>query len=201
MRRSASNTILVAALLTLAAAPASAITLEPFRGHVGLGYARVFIGHGDDAPDDQPDPPGGSLSVEGGLDYPVAARLRVGANLGYHLLGSRTVERGSLVASLDYSAFTAALLLHWEPGHLGPVTRLSAGPAIFNGHVELSTSGGGALFADLARGETAAGAALDATVMRRTESPVRIGLELGTRIGFLPDETWTLGTARLVFHY
>lgn len=189
--RGAVPVLLAMLLLPLAAPMVRAASLEPFRGHVGLGFAKLFVS----------DAPGGSLSVEGGLDYPIASRLRLGASLAYHLLGSRTVERGSLVASLDYSSFTTALQLHWEPGNLGPVTRVSAGPALFNGHVELSTSGGGALFADLARGETALGAALDATVMARREAPVRVGLELGTRIGFFSDETWTLGTARLVFHY
>lgn len=189
--RGALPALLAMLLLPLAAAPARAFSLAPFRGHVGLGYAKLFVS----------DAPGGSLSVEGGIDYPLASRFRVGASLGYHLLGSRTVERGSLVASLDYSSFTTALQLHWHPQVLGPVTRLSVGPALFNGHVELSTSGGGALFADLARGETALGAAIDATVMARREAPVRVGFELGTRVGFFSDETWTLGTARLVFHY
>lgn len=182
---------LALAALALVPAPARAVTLESMRGHFGLGYARLFVS----------DAPGGSLSAEGGLDVPIAPRFRLGAALGYHLLGSRTVERGSLAASLDYSSFTAVLQVHWLPETLGPVARISAGPAIFNGHVELSTSGGGALFADLARGDTALGGALDATIMARREAPVRVGLELGTRVGFFSDETWTLGTARVVFHY
>lgn len=189
--RSAWPAALAIVTLAFAASPARAISLEPFRGHFGLGFAKLFV----------TEAPGGSLSAEGGLDYPLAPRLRLGASLGYHLLGSRTVERGSLIASLDYSSFTTALQLHWQPEGLGPLTRISAGPALFNGHVELSTSGGGALFADLARGETALGAALDATVMSRTQAPVRVGFEIGTRVGFFEDETWTLGTARVVFHY
>lgn len=180
----------VAGLAALGARPAAA-GIAAFRGHVGIGYAKLFAAEA----------PGGSLSAEGGLDHPIGGGLRLGASLGYHLLGGRTVERGSLVANVDYSAFTAALQVHWQPRGLGPLARISAGPALVNGHAELSTSGGGARFADLARGETAGGLALDATLMRREGAPVRIGLELGTRIGFFPDESWTLGTARLVFHY
>lgn len=183
--------VVVAAGLAAAAPSPAAAGIAAVRGHVGIGYAKLFVSGA----------PGGSLSAEGGLDHPVGGGLRVGANLGYHLLGGRTVERGSLVANVDYSAFTAALQVHWQPRGLGPLARVSAGPALVNGHAELSTSGGGALFADLARGETAGGLALDATLMRRADAPVRIGLELGTRIGFFPDESWTLGTARLVFHY
>lgn len=188
--RSAAIAALVACAL-VAASPASAALIEPFRGHLGVGFAKLFAS----------DAPGGSLSAEGGLDYPLTSRLRIGASLGYHLLGGRTEERGSLIASLDYSALTTAVQLHWTPEGLGPVARVSVGPALFNGHVELSTAGGGAMFSDLALSETALGLALDATVMKATESPVRVGFELGTRFGFFSDDTWTLATARLVFHY
>ena len=185
--------IVALAMLALGvAAPAAAANLiAPVRGHVGVGYTRLFVSEA----------PGGSLSVEGGLDYPVRSGLRVGLSLGYHLLGSRTEERGSLIASLDYTALTTALQAHWTPASLGPVTRISAGPALFNGNVELSTAGGGAMFSDLAKSETAFGLALDATMMKAAESPVRVGFELGTRLGFFEDDTWTLATARLVFHY
>ena len=191
----------IVALLVLAAAPARALELAGFRGHVGIGYAKLFESGGEDPVGDRPSPPGGSLSAEGGFDYPLKTGLRLGASLGYHLLGSRTVPRGSLVASLDYSALTTAVQFHWQPQSWGPVTRVSAGPALFNKHIELSTSGGGALFSDLARANTAAGLALDATLMPRGERPVRVGFEVGTRIGFFADETWTLATGRLVFHY
>jgi len=200
-RSSAARAAVLLLLLLAPAAVARAASLEPFRGHVGIGYAKLFESGGEDPVGDRPSPPGGSLSAEGGFDYPIAPRLRIGASLGYHLLGSRNVPRGSLVASLDYSALTTALQLHWEPQSLGPITRLSAGPAIFNKHIELSTSGGGALFSDLARASTALGAALDATLMPRGDRPVKVGFEVGTRIGFFDDEVWTLATGRLVFHY
>jgi hypothetical protein len=201
MRGGACRAALTALLMLGLAAPAHALSVAPFRGHVGIGYAKLFESGGEDPVGDRPSPPGGSLSAEGGFDYPIRPGLRLGASLGYHLLGSRNVPRGSLVASLDYSALTTAVQLHWETHRLGPVTRLSAGPAIFNKHIELSTSGGGAMFSDLARAETAAGAALDATLMPRGDRPVRVGFEIGTRIGFFADEAWTLATGRLVFHY
>jgi hypothetical protein len=81
------------------------------------------------------------------------------------------------------------------------VARLGFGPALLSARADLSAAGGGAGFSDLAVAETAAGAALDATVMRRTAAPVRVGFEIGTRIGFLAEETWTLATVRLTFHY
>jgi hypothetical protein len=30
---------------------------------------------------------------------------------------------------------------------------------------------------------------------------VRLGLELGGRVGFLPSDTWTVADARLAIHY
>ena len=49
--------------------------------------------------------------------------------------------------------------------------------------------------------QVAPGFALDAVLMRHSEAPVRLGLELGTRVGFLDRETWTLATVRMAFHY
>ena len=51
------------------------------------------------------------------------------------------------------------------------------------------------------RHENALGFGLDATLMQKKVAPVRVGFELGTRVGLLKQETWTLATARLAFHY
>jgi hypothetical protein len=84
---------------------------------------------------------------------------------------------------------------------LGPIGRISIGPALLSARADLSTAGGGAAFSDLAVEEVAAGIAMDATLIQRSSAPVRVGLELGTRVGFLPEEAWTLATARLAIHY
>src|SRR6185503_6902493 len=73
-------------------------------GHLQLGYAHVFA---DDAP-------GGSLSIGTGLDVPVATNLRAGLDVGYHLLGSRTLIQGSLSSGLDFSVFEALALVRWK---------------------------------------------------------------------------------------
>ena len=79
--------------------------------------------------------------------------------------------------------------------------RVSFGPAVMSARAELSTSGGGAGFSDLAVERSAAGAALEVTLISRSESPVRVGLEVGGRTAFLPGQDWTLASARLAFHY
>ena len=173
----------------LAGAPrADAGVLSRMEGHLGLGYARLFVA----------DSPGGSLSATAGLDLPIARELRVGPAIGYHFLGSRTVEGDFNSATVEYTAFEVALLAHWQPVRLGPLARVSVGPALVHGRGELSVSSGGAEFQDHAFDETAPGAALDLTLLRRSPSPVRAGLEVGTRLGFLERETWTIVGARLV---
>ena len=191
MMRRAAGAGLALLLVAALTPPARAMSIAPFRGHVGIGYAKLFA----------TDAPGGSLSAAAGIDHPLYRGTRLGLDFGYHLLGSRNVEEGSLAAGLDYSAFTTALLVHWVPANLGPVGRLSAGPALVNAHVDLSTSGGGAAFAKYAVDETAPGLALAATFITKRETPVRTGLEVGATVGFLEDETWTLASLRLVFHY
>jgi hypothetical protein len=177
--------------LALAVAPARASGLDPVRGHLSIGYTRLFA----------PDAPSGSLSVGAGVDLPVTRNLRAGVAIGYHLLGGNTVQRGSLFANVDYSEFDAELLASWLPQRLGPIGRIAAGPALVSARSVLSSSGTGAGFADLAIEELAPGVALDVTLMRRSEAPVRVGLELGTRIAYLKHATWTLATTRLTFHY
>ena len=180
------------ALLAAASAPAAAgLRLEPVRGHVSFGYTRLFV---------QKAPPG-NISVSGGLDYPVNDTWRLGGDVGFHLLGSRNVTRGTLLATLDYSVFEALLLAHWQPSWHGPIGRVSFGTGLFHASADLSASGGGAFFTDLPRHENALGFGLDATLMQKKVAPVRVGFELGTRVGLLKQETWTLATARLAFHY
>jgi len=92
--------------------------IQDVTGHVSLGYAKLF---------GVEDAPGGSLSVTGGLDHPLWRDVRIGAGLGFHLLGGRTVTRGSLFANVDYSLFEAVLFAHWKPPGLGPIGRISPG--------------------------------------------------------------------------
>ncbi len=181
------------ALLALLALPrgGGAAALEIVQGHLAVGYAQLVIA----------DAPGGSLSITGGVDLPVARRVRAGVDLGYHLLGSRTVERGSLSSNVSYSAFEAVAFAHWLPEHLGPLGRVSLGPALVAAHADLSSAGGGAGFSDLAVGETAPGIAGQLSFISRAPSPVRLGLQLGVLAAFLSEETWTLLSARVAVHY
>ena len=70
-----------AALLAAGVPPARAMSIAPFRGHLGIGYAKLFA----------TDAPGGSLSAAAGIDHPLYRGTRLGLDFGYHLLGSRNV--------------------------------------------------------------------------------------------------------------
>ena len=179
--------------ITLAApAPSHAGPLSQLGGHLALGYAKLFA----------TDAPGGSFSVGAGLDLPVVEGLRVGADVNYHLLGTRTVERGSFFASVDYSVFEADLLAHWTPAFGGPLAQVSAGPGVVAAHADLSTAaGGGAAFSDLAVQEAAPAASLGLTFMPRAGMPVKIGIETDARVAWLKHETWTIADLRLTAHY
>jgi hypothetical protein len=183
----------LAALALVLAAPGAQAEgrIQKFRGQLGIGYAKLV---GDETP-------GGSFSMSAGVDYPVSGRLRAGVAFGYELLGGRIVERGSFVASLDYSMVEFLALAHWAPSSLGPLRRISLGPGLFGARADLSASAGGAGFGDLAVDEVAPGFALDGTVMQGGDSAVRIGLEVGGRMAFLNDDTWTMALVRLAFHY
>lgn len=182
----------IAAVLVAAAVPSAAgPRLADVRGHLLLGYAKLFAG----------DPPGGSLSVGAGVDHPVGRGLRTGLDIGYHLLGSRTLVQGTLSSGLDYSLFEALAQLHWAPGGGGPQIVLSGGPGLFVARANLASSPVGATFSRQAVEETRAGLALGATVARRRAAPVRIGLEAGLRVVPLETTTWTLATARLAILY
>jgi hypothetical protein len=181
----------VLTVFVLAAAMPARASVADVRGTIGFGFTKLFATGA----------PAGSMSTSAGLRYPIRRTLSVGPTITFHLLGSNTVERGSLIASVDYSAFEAALLAHWEPKGWGPIALVSAGPEVVNAKADLSTTGGGAAFSDLAKSETAGGAALNVTLMQSRPSPVRVGLELGGRWAFLPGPDWKLASARLCFHY
>lgn len=186
--------VLLASLAVLAACalPAHAgLRLEPWRGHVALGYSHVFS---DSLA------PAGSLSAAGGVDYPLGARWRIGPALSFNLLGSSNVTRGSLTAALDYSLFESAMLVTWLPAR-GPFGRLSAGPGVGFARAALSVAAGGAGFTDLAVSEVQPEFALDATICPKKASLMSGGLELGVRVLPVRQCTWTLVTARLVVHY
>lgn len=184
------RTLVLLALLLLPAPASAAVRLEDMGGHLSIGYGKLITTNA----------PAGSLSMAAGLDYPVAPELRAGIEFAYDLLGSRTVQRGSLFASVDYSAFEVAALAHWLPGY-GPVQRLSAGPALVSARGELSVTGGGAGFSDLAVHQTAGAFAMQVTLMQSKPAPVKVGLELGGCRAFLVGEDWTLLSARLTVHY
>lgn len=184
--------IAMVAALVLGALPAHAASrLDAMGGHLGFGFTKLFIEDG----------PAGSLSMAGGIDVPVTSTVRVGVDLGFHLLGTRTVERDSLLAAVDYSLFEVIAFAHWSPPALAPLGRISVGPALLRPKGDLSTSGGIGSFRDLAVSEAAPGVAFEAVVMRRTPSPVRIGFAVGGRIGFLDEETWTLGMVQVRAYY
>jgi len=189
--RSFTTLAALAVLAYGAVTPARALTLADVRGQASVGYAKLFTS----------DAPGGSLSTAAGVSIPVHGDWGLGLGIAFNLLGSRTVPRGSLIASVDYSMFEAGLFAHWSPPRLGPVGLISFGPEVVNARAELSTSGGGAGFRDLAVEEVAPGAALDVTLITRKVTPVRVGLELSGRHAFMTGDDWSLASARLVFHY
>jgi hypothetical protein len=183
--------VLIAAALAGPAPRASASMLSEMEGHMTVGYAKLFA---DQAP-------GGSVSFSGGLDVPVTDTWRAGFGLGVSLLGTRNEIRGSLSATVDYSTFEALAYGHWLAPGLGPVERLSFGAGLMTARAELSSAGGGAAFLDLARDEIVPAIAIEATLMPRGAAPVRAGLEVGTRIGFVEAETWAVASARLAIYY
>jgi hypothetical protein len=189
-RRRAASAALVLVVLSVPAA-AHAGVMQDAGGHLSFGYSKLFA----------EDSPGGSLSVAAGIDFPIQSTWRAGADLGFHLLGSRTVEEGSLSAGLDYSLLEVVGLLHWVPAGNGALGRVSVGGGLMSARADLAAAAGGAAFSDLAVEEIAPGAAFEVAVLRPSTSPVRIGLLASTRIAFLPDETWTVASARLVFFY
>ena len=165
--------------------------MSEIEGHLALGYSQLVTSGA----------PGGSLSITGGADLPLRPTLRAGIDLGYHLLGSRAVARGSLSANVSYAAVEAAAFAHWLPAHLGPVTRISLGPGMIAAHADLTASAGGAGFSDLAVDEAAPAVMFEAAAVRRAPSPVKIGFQVGALTAFLRGTTWNVFSARAVFQY
>jgi hypothetical protein len=187
-----------AAIVLLAVpVPGRGAPLEQLGGHLSVGYGQLLLDRA----------PGGSISFTGGLDVSVRPTVRVGVDLGYDLMGSNSVDRGSLSATVSYSAFEAVAFAHWLPRNLGPVGRVSAGPMLLAAHADISAAAGGAGFSDLAVGETAPGAAGEITLISHSvplsghAPPVRLGFQLGGRAAFLRRETWKVLSARLSVHY
>lgn len=182
--------LLSLALLLLPATAVAGVRWSEMGGHLSVGYGTLLV----------EDAPGGSISMAAGFDVPVAPAFRVGLDVGYDLLGSRTVQEGSYFASVDYSAFQAAAFLHWLPAR-GPVRRISLGPAVLGAHGDLSVTSGGAAFSYLAVHQTAGGVAAQVTLMSAKPAPVKLGLELGARRGFLAGDDWTVVFGRATVHY
>lgn len=182
--------VLAAAILSVQPARAG-MHLEPWRGHVSIGYGYLFSDSLS---------PGGSISVAGGVDYPLGARWRVGPVIGIALLGSTDVTRGSITAGLDYSLLDVALQAHWLPAS-GPITRVSLGPGVASARSALQVGAGGAGFLDLAVDELQPEVAFDVSATPRRMQIVAVGLEAGVR--FVPVErvNWTVTTVRLTIHY
>jgi hypothetical protein len=179
----------------LAAAPChGALRLADVNGRLAIGFSHLSAS-------DSSATPGGSLSIGGGVDVPLAARLRAGIDVGYHLLGSRTLEQGSLTSGLDYSVFEVLGMVHWTPTDRGPQLTVSAGPGLFLARASLAATSVGLAFTPQAIDETRVGGALAVSAIRRRAAPVRVGLEVGVRVVPLESTTWTLATARLVMRY
>jgi hypothetical protein len=184
--------VAIAALLC-AAPPSAAMPLSDVRGHMTLGFSHVFTS-------DTSATPGGSLSFGTGFDIPVASRLRAGVDVGYHLLGSRTLVQGTLSSGIDYSVFEALALLRWTPREGGLIT-ISAGPGLFVARAALAATSVGAAFRDQAIEDTRVGGAINVAAMRRKVTPVRVGLEAGVRFIPLESRTWTVASARIALAY
>jgi len=185
---------LLVALLAGALAPparAGGMRLEAWRGHVSLGYGHLFSDSLS---------PGGSISVAGGVDYPLRESFRLGPVIGMSILGSHDVTRGSITAGLDFSLLDAALQLHWLP-RSGPVTRVSLGPGLGLARTALQVGAGGAGFLDLAVDEVKPELALDLSMLPRRQRIVAVGFEAGVRFVPVARVNWVLSTLRLTIHY
>ena len=180
-----------AALAILAAAPARAgLELESVRGHLSVGYGKLMTS----------DAPGGSLSISGGVEYPIQPAWTAGIEVGYWLLGTRLVQPEEFVtgAEIDYSAFEVLALGRWQAPS-APL-QVAFGPGVVHARADL-TSAAAAGFGDLAVEETRPAAGLSVTAIQRRPSPVRVGIELASRFVWLEHDTWTLIGARLAIHY
>ncbi len=187
------STAVAVLLVTLLAGPACAggLHLESWRGHVCFGYGHLFSDSFS---------PGGSISVAGGLDYPVHESLRIGPVIGMAILGTTDVTRGSVTAGLDYSLLDVALQAHWLP-RSGRISRVSIGPGFGLARTSLQVGGGGAGFLDLAVDEVKPELAFDLSLLPRRQKIVAVGLEAGLRYVPVTRVPWVLSTVRLTIHY
>lgn len=187
--RHRTTAILVLWIVPLLAARPAVAGIDDWKGHLSLGYAKLFDSKA----------PAGGFSIGAGLDYPVGD-FRLGPDIGYHLLGTRSLTSGTLNANLDYGLFEAGIRAHWQPPHAGPLARVSFGPSLMAASAQVSSSSGGLAFEKDEVSEVAGGAALDLALFP-SRAVVGVGLELGTRVAWLHAGTWKVGTARLVLHY
>ena len=194
MKRGWVIALLGAVGLWAAAPPARAFELSSVRGHMTLGYSHLSVS-------DTSGTPGGSLSFGAGVDLPLASRLRAGVGMGYHVLGSRTLVQGTLSSGIDYSVFEATAMVHWSPLHSGPDLIVSAGPGLFHAKAELAATSVGLAFTPQAIDETAFGAALDVSVVRRKPTPVRAGVVAGLRYIPLDHVNWTVASIGIALIY
>jgi hypothetical protein len=188
-----SGTAIVGTMLGLALAVSAARAdswVTPFRGHISFGYAKLFI----------PGAPGGSLSFSGGVDHPISNTLRAGLDVDFNLLGTNTVDRGSLVADVDYSTVEILAMIHWRPSWHFPLGRLSAGAGVMGARAAVNSSGA-AEFQDLPVSDAAPAVAAEATLIGRSSAPVHVGLETGVHTGFVAHQSWTVWDLRLAIHY
>jgi hypothetical protein len=181
----------VLALLAFAAPSHAGPKLEALQGHLSAGFSKLFIREN----------PAGSISLGVGVDYPLSPDWRLGLDVNEHLLGGITSRSGSLYANVDYSVFETAVLLHWRTNRLGPIHRVSFGPAVMSARAEISSSAGGFAFDSLSVGEIAPGMAAQVTLISAKVRPVAVGFEVGAHTAFLKKDPWTLLSARLTFHY
>ena len=179
--------LLLVAMASFAARPAVALSLSEVGGHLGVGYAQLL----------NENTPGGSLGFGAGVDIPVLPSLRAGVDLGFDLLGSQVVERGSYSADVEYSLFEAFALLHWVPTK---AWRVSLGPGLAHARADLSSSAPVA-FEDLAVSEAAPGGSFSIQWLMGSQSPLRVGVEVGARTAWMESETWTVMLGRLMVHY
>jgi len=172
------------------ASPAHA-ALADWKGHLEVGYAKLIQGAA----------PSGGISVATGVDYPLNSRLRLGPDFSYHLLGTRSVLNGSINGSLDYSMWEVGLRAQWNPRSLGPLRRVTFGPALMGVSAQVSSSSAGLAFENEEVSGLRGGLALDLAWLPAHDSPVRPGVEFGTRAAFAGHDTWTVVTARFLLSY
>ena len=192
MKRFVTAVLLAGALTGAPGAARANMRVEPWRGHISIGYAHVFS--------DSLAPPG-SISFGAGLDYPLTPNWRVGPAMSFSMLGSSTVVRGSIPAAIDYNLFEAALLFTHLNAH-GPVARWSVGPGLGSPRASISVAAGGLGFRDLTLSGVRPELAADITFISRHKPIVAVGAELAARVIPIPSHaTWTQLSARLAIHF